>query len=1008
MNDIDRLRMDDWVSEVVEYLPISKTYKNKLVSVSRQPSKRNRFWTEFIEPNLIVEQLDQHVPIHETKMSSFSLKGSKKAKDEVASNPDQQAAYPWFSNPLRIPAYGPEFPRGDKRFCEDNERPKDRATVSEFWAFTFEWDSSEPDALMTQLEWVWKKDSDGRTPLEKLDRYLRQNFRDYRGIVCVWSGHKSVHINLVFDPSHMQKQAMIEICNLRGRSPEARIRDHWNGDIRPDAIWEYHKQKWLDLIELLKQHAGIYKPFDANLQPLFQKRRTPWGLNLASEDNIFGVPEGQLIPQVVVYEKLITSSPKGAKGYFLNSQEANSLPTTVPSRHRTVQMHDPSEFEPIMDPLRDLLKNQWRSEYPKPSHIGETTDGALYLYFHNDENDQNPSTVVGQHHNRLLHRGKGKPLTDETKFLPGYQSLNDLLSLLIEALQPSEIPIVSAHRRRRGLSIPTRQFESAAIDGGIPGIRRGVSMAAMTASMDHPRLVIMSVEGAGKSTALIRGATDFQFEDYIENYHGGQNLVTPENGFSIVACGSNEQAKEHYDAYVKWRHEIGEPVNAVHLKSFSTHYQEYCEANSVAHEDQTSWLQSLEMGYGTQIDAVAVRDPSAYAAIEKAKNDAWTIQVKDRNGHISNRCGFQCNMKTLIFTTKALAQKFNEPTKSKAWLHPDFSIDMKNDEWIELAKQFRAYRIIHDEISLSDLVATATEDEVRITRAFQRKVEQKCNDTWRNISNDQRYSVYKSFDTKISFGRLMNIAEHAFKDEDRTTVDFDELPFGRDNTENGIYNATTGEVIYVRQQDWWAKVRARVVMTTTERMVAEITKKLLGPDQKRSFKVEEWDSQQVFQPDPIELRPDTRACSKEIQNLADELKESTDHTITDIAKLGHTISHDSARGRNDLTNKRLATILTFISPEQYAIFNAISQELGIPELIQHFYLDRINQAAGRNRGLRNPGDPSMTHAMYVAPTLIRELGGVKFFAANRYPAYLVTNSDSAAPLGFASEPKGPA
>jgi hypothetical protein len=49
---------------------------------------------------------------------------------------------------------------------------------------------------------------------------------------------------------------------------------------------------------------------------------------------------------------------------------------------------------------------------------------------------------------------------------------------------------------------------------------------------------------------------------------------------------------------------------------------------------------------------------------------------------------------------------------------------------------------------------------------------------------------------------------------------------------------------------------------------------------------------------------------------------------------------------------------TFISswpiwpPDQYADLNVIGQWLGIPNIINLFYMDQINQAVGRNQGLR--------------------------------------------------------
>jgi hypothetical protein len=58
------------------------------------------------------------------------------------------------------------------------------------------------------------------------------------------------------------------------------------------------------------------------------------------------------------------------------------------------------------------------------------------------------------------------------------------------------------------------------------------------------------------------------------------------------------------------------------------------------------------------------------------------------------------------------------------------------------------------------------------------------------------------------------------------------------------------------------------------------------------------------------------------------------------------------KGTNDLSDKDIYIVMTHLAPDQYADLNVIGQWLGIPNIINLFYMDQINQAVGRNQGFR--------------------------------------------------------
>ncbi len=79
----------------------------------------------------------------------------------------------------------------------------------------------------------------------------------------------------------------------------------------------------------------------------------------------------------------------------------------------------------------------------------------------------------------------------------------------------------------------------------------------------------------------------------------------------------------------------------------------------------------------------------------------------------------------------------------------------------------------------------------------------------------------------------------------------------------------------------------------------------------------------------------------------------------------------SARGRNDLQDKHISTILTFLAKDEYCRLNFVAQRFGIDDIYQDHYRDQLNQAAGRNSGLRKNHATPYDHEVIVSPTLHR-------------------------------------
>lgn len=200
-----------------------------------------------------------------------------------------------------------------------------------------------------------------------------------------------------------------------------------------------------------------------------------------------------------------------------------------------------------------------------------------------------------------------------------------------------------------------------------------------------------------------------------------------------------------------------------------------------------------------------------------------------------------------------------------------------------------------------------------------------------------------------------------------------------------------GQVMYVRSRTWWSSIKARVVFTTTETLPANIAKAIFAKS--RRGRVVRWDGSEFFRSDPVQLKVDDRVNKTNIDKLTDELlldpKNPTDLIISDMVQGLDIVTHARARGSNDLSENNIATTLTSIGEVEYKELNAIAQFYGLDDVIAASYMDRYNQAVGRNRGLRGDTLDPKQHEVYITPRLLKSLGGITTFQSGQYPSYLV-------------------
>lgn len=977
-------------------LGISIKYHAKLIRLSQEMERHNKFWSQFIAPSILVPELHQHIALHKKTDDSFSHVHSEAAHYAYFADTLDQGSYPLFSNTMRIPRFGPGYKRYKSQWSKSWEKPSARAAIGQFWTFTFEWDSDAAEALQEQFDWVWKAGPDGWTEIQRIDRAFKAAYKDYRGYCAIWSGAKSVHLNFIFETSHLSKDTIIAQANRNGKKPEAKLRDYWLADINPDMIWDYYSVLWHRLSDAIRSNSNIDVNFDPAMSTLFQKRRTPWGKRIAPADDPRGFDEGDEIPQVVLAEKILQAAPKAASGMLLIAAEANAMAKVQKKNSRPTSRNVIEDEPELIQKLTDYLAVAWNSEYPKPAELFED-DNGIGVRFFNSANDETPSSIAYESYSSLIYRGKDAPTNEEHKNFPGKQTLHDLICDLLDEIehQSGGTSAPYAAPCSMGATPWTKAFAHSALDQSIDGIRSGIAVGARMHSEVSSLSVLIAVEGAGKSTAFIRQAGDVRLEDQIEKFFGGEGLNIPSNGHQIVACKMYAQAEEHYHAYRIWREGViaGGPLRIpppapLLILSLAETYQRYCASNMI---DPISYLDALNMGFESQVEAVLHTQPQAFTDVTEIKNKSWMY------GHETN--GFKDVTNVIIFTVHDMAHDYSRISKSKAWLNPSFTpaaLD-KYDDWHSLATEFRVYRIIHDELSVNDLVHIAHHDEVQLANTFKKKAASENDLAWSDIKASQRFSSFKNHACgdmhELGFHRINELADLNFGPSDVTHVDFHALPFGVANSDDALYKRADGEPVYIREKNWWSGQRARVVFTTTESLPANLAEAIFAQPSTRRGQIIRWDDAKYYRPDPVQLKIDDRANKTHVDELATEILDNpddlTDLVISDMVTGPNIITHSRALGSNNLRSRNITTILTSIGERQYMELNAISQKYALGNVIKMFYLDRYNQAVGRNHGLRADEVNPKQHKVYMTARLLRELGGAATFQQSRYPAYLV-------------------
>jgi hypothetical protein len=946
-------------------------------------AQRNGLWRYYLRPNLIRADMNSYVPLLATRHTPGSNPEHLNAMIERHDSDEaMQEQSPFFLMPLRIPQRGTEYGiygDGSPKW----ERPSDRLVNAGFWVFTMEIDEPNVAALEQQLAWCRAPSGKPeRSPLGMLDHNLRV-FQDYRGVTAVYGGNKSVHFHFVFDIRH--------ISSALSRS-DRRLEEKWQGDVSEDQLRDLYRLRWQTLAGMFTKGLDFTGDIDTRLSSPFQLRRTPWGVRVVEAGHLLNLPEGTHVSQCVLLDLVKQRSPNGATDWFMRPEQTQRIEHVVATAKPRVSHNQVSvaEAKSLLKKLEALCQTHWGTEYPKPVKLVDD-GGENVVFFRNHAGDRRPSTVLRGSYRHPLFCGHNIP--EGPFWLPDGLTLDETLDSFRSSgtAKPTPLSTVKPYDwwesvfLRRAHSKEAAQTTLATL---IPGLTRSGQFAW-----------IKSVEGIGKTRSLLREVPQQRYDDLVAVHLGeGES-----HGFLVIACRSYEQAGSMCEQFNKIHTEIAfpdsEPLFAgTVLKSFSRIYAEVCGDKKA---EKLSLSEVGRIGHGSMIEAIQQEQPDIYAEMIRRRNLIW----HGVNGWPGGRFD---PLRTVLFTAHSLVHNWGQQSITRAWLHPDFDSAQGDPSRIDLMQdQLKISKLIYDEISLEDLIDIIPRPVWAWCRAVKKRLKR-----WDKADLGAQLRAYEGLlptygyeqEHSMTFEECRRIIAEGYSQDDVRRVNTTGIEFGNDHDETGLYRGQNGSEFILRPRRWWDALGGQVIVLTTEEIPTRIaeslrfkvnrtdsaTGKITPADSK--FRVLRFDQVSGFLTETALLVLDDRAAADRpdkprISALASEIHEKHPGTMIISDGLGGspgTITHHRGKGRNDLWDRDLVTVLMYLSPDVYARLCLLAQEFNIPDIIRTHYRDVLFQALGRNRGMRRHKSKPTKHEVIMSGRLYRDLGMKKLTEGHRY------------------------
>ncbi|PJI91278.1 hypothetical protein BC777_0102 [Yoonia maricola] len=732
----------------------------------------------------------------------------------LGDNGDPEKGFDWqsihqestlFSNPMTLGDYDPNKRVAGKH--SGGTPPSDRVANAGWLVLTYEYDGTARQDLEMQLDlFSGKPDACRFAAVHK----AFSTYADYRGYAAIFSGHKSVHINLAFDIRHLSK----DLFDSNDRTQT----QLWTADVPDKALAALHRRVWAEGAAIINTTLGTSFKFDNRLQSYVQKRRSPWGIRtLTKPSPLHGFNASDQVEQIVVQERLSqrTLAPKGSPAMFTyakakplisHSRQSHNLPSA-----RQVTSSASQSLIPILQSY--LTSNGWDT-YPMPVEL--QFDGTHnILFFKNDAADVHPSTLVRGDYRQLLCAGKAS--SPIPVFLPNDLTLDETIDLLSASLS-NALPM-NPHSRSARSMVPIHHYKNNTVDVRTAREYGGRIMTQIGGA--DGVTMLQGPEGLGKTFSLFSKAREQRWDEDASRVQSAQNRgvdAVLQRGFHIISCQSHEQLDDKRQELVKL--EDG-PNHAVVIKSVSRLYAESLEAFPGTPE--LSRIDAGRGGFGNLIQAIKSLQPKVYREMKRLRDDMWRLP----NGKVM----FQPD--AFVFMVHGLLKVWPHAQHTKAFLHPDFPDDFDPVKVEEYANQMQAYRVIYDEVSWEDIVGIYPDWAVGLARDADARCKANAGKPWDEATLGDRTTAYQSATKSqnrkpddLKFEDCDHIIRAKVSDDHKYQVNTTAYPFGKGRDDKNIYAQAHGNSYYCKPKRWFTSLGCPVVILTTEDLPRLIMKSI--------------------------------------------------------------------------------------------------------------------------------------------------------------------------------------
>ena len=273
---------------------LGKRAANQFRRAMQRPD--DAFADHFLNPHLFRPDLGGgvYVPVDITKFSDgrnhLLAETISTRTPNIGVDGDPRTGLSYFANPLRI---GVQL---SDPFVEGRwvwEAPSHRVILAPIQIFTFEFDQPSVAFLGEQLAWMRSTKNLLDCPMGALYRHC-SSYADFAGITANYSGNKGIHVHIAFRTN----LAVAAFPRLGGSGVDIRagLIEHWSR-LHPEVL------RVLGVPEGITADPAVRYPE--------QFRRFPNGLRELEKPSLLGVPAGEFVPQVTLWERwTVPSMPR--------------------------------------------------------------------------------------------------------------------------------------------------------------------------------------------------------------------------------------------------------------------------------------------------------------------------------------------------------------------------------------------------------------------------------------------------------------------------------------------------------------------------------------------------------------------------------------------------------------------------------------------------------------------------------------------------------------------------